>query len=244
MRIAGGIVAGSGAGAARTRTAAAGALVMAYLEPGEPPAVEGGAAAGSRPIQQVAARRRRAPGAHPCRDRAPSRHRGPVPDRRHLPRHPARALSARHRARASGSGRRAAAPDCAAHRHDQARPGPWRRQPQEHPARSRRARSSSMRSAPGTAIPPFDLAFCLNHLLLKCLWTPRGRARASLGCFDALAQSYLGRRRLGAAGRARGPRGRPAARAVPGPDRRQVAGRICDRRWPTRSGCAGSPAPS
>ena len=27
--------------------------------------------------------------------------------------------------------------------------------------------------------PAFDLAFCLNHLLLKCLWTPRGDARAS-----------------------------------------------------------------
>lgn len=38
--------------------------------------------------------------------------------------------------------------------------------------------------------PAFDLAFCLNHLLLKCLWTPRA-ARAFLACFDALAQRYL-----------------------------------------------------
>ena len=38
--------------------------------------------------------------------------------------------------------------------------------------------------------PAFDLAFCLNHLLLKCLWTPQARA-AFLECFDALAQSYL-----------------------------------------------------
>jgi 5-methylthioribose kinase len=38
--------------------------------------------------------------------------------------------------------------------------------------------------------PVFDLAFCLNHLLLKCLWTPRARA-GFLRCFDALAASYL-----------------------------------------------------
>jgi 5-methylthioribose kinase len=38
--------------------------------------------------------------------------------------------------------------------------------------------------------PAFDIAFCLNHLLLKCLWTPAARAQF-LSCFDALAQSYL-----------------------------------------------------
>jgi aminoglycoside phosphotransferase (APT) family kinase protein len=38
--------------------------------------------------------------------------------------------------------------------------------------------------------PAFDLAFCLNHLLLKCLWTPRARA-GFLHCFDALAATYL-----------------------------------------------------
>jgi aminoglycoside phosphotransferase (APT) family kinase protein len=38
--------------------------------------------------------------------------------------------------------------------------------------------------------PAFDLAFCLNHLLLKCLWTP-GAAAALLACFDALADAYL-----------------------------------------------------
>jgi aminoglycoside phosphotransferase (APT) family kinase protein len=37
--------------------------------------------------------------------------------------------------------------------------------------------------------PAFDLAFCLNHLLLKCLWTPSA-APAFLDCFDALASSY------------------------------------------------------
>jgi aminoglycoside phosphotransferase (APT) family kinase protein len=38
--------------------------------------------------------------------------------------------------------------------------------------------------------PAFDLAFCLNHLLLKCLWL-RSAAEKYLGCFDALAQAYL-----------------------------------------------------
>jgi aminoglycoside phosphotransferase (APT) family kinase protein len=38
--------------------------------------------------------------------------------------------------------------------------------------------------------PAFDLAFCLNHLLLKCLWTPRARD-GFLRCFDALAGEYL-----------------------------------------------------
>jgi len=38
--------------------------------------------------------------------------------------------------------------------------------------------------------PAFDLAFCLNHLLLKCLWVPSARDALLLG-FDALAQAYL-----------------------------------------------------
>ena len=38
--------------------------------------------------------------------------------------------------------------------------------------------------------PAFDLAFCLNHLLLKCLWTPASRD-GFLACFDALAEEYL-----------------------------------------------------
>ena len=40
--------------------------------------------------------------------------------------------------------------------------------------------------------PAFDLAFCLNHLLLKGLWVPGARF-AFLKCFDALASSYLER---------------------------------------------------
>ncbi len=38
--------------------------------------------------------------------------------------------------------------------------------------------------------PAFDLAFCLNHLLLKCLWQPPHRPKY-LECFDALAGAYL-----------------------------------------------------
>ena len=37
--------------------------------------------------------------------------------------------------------------------------------------------------------PAFDLAFCLNHLLLKCLWTPAATG-GFLACFDALAARY------------------------------------------------------
>lgn len=37
--------------------------------------------------------------------------------------------------------------------------------------------------------PAFDLAFCLNHLLLKCLWTPSATAGFLAG-FDALAAGY------------------------------------------------------
>jgi len=40
--------------------------------------------------------------------------------------------------------------------------------------------------------PAFDLAFCLNHLLLKCLWVPAARARF-LECFSSLSDSYLRR---------------------------------------------------
>lgn len=38
--------------------------------------------------------------------------------------------------------------------------------------------------------PAFDLAFCLNHLLLKCLWTPWAKS-GFLACFHAPADGYL-----------------------------------------------------
>ena len=55
--------------------------------------------------------------------------------------------------------------------------------------------------------PAFDLAFCLNHLLLKCLWTPRARD-GFLACFEAMADDLLRRRRLGAGGGAGSASGR------------------------------------
>ena len=38
--------------------------------------------------------------------------------------------------------------------------------------------------------PAFDLAFCLNHLLLKCLWNPAA-ANKFAACFEALTEAYL-----------------------------------------------------
>ena len=38
--------------------------------------------------------------------------------------------------------------------------------------------------------PAFDLAFCLNHLLLKCLWTPSA-AHGFLRCFEVLTTTYI-----------------------------------------------------
>ena len=38
--------------------------------------------------------------------------------------------------------------------------------------------------------PAFDQAFCLNHLLLKCVWVP-GAKEALLASFTALAKAYL-----------------------------------------------------
>jgi tRNA A-37 threonylcarbamoyl transferase component Bud32 len=38
--------------------------------------------------------------------------------------------------------------------------------------------------------PSFDLAFCLNHLLLKCIWTPTS-ADDFLSCYAALADAYM-----------------------------------------------------
>ncbi len=38
--------------------------------------------------------------------------------------------------------------------------------------------------------PAFDLAFCLNHLMLKCLWVPGARA-ALMESFHAMTAAYL-----------------------------------------------------
>jgi aminoglycoside phosphotransferase (APT) family kinase protein len=39
--------------------------------------------------------------------------------------------------------------------------------------------------------PAFDLAFCLNHLMLKCLWVPKAASRLMRG-FAILSDCYLG----------------------------------------------------
>lgn len=38
--------------------------------------------------------------------------------------------------------------------------------------------------------PAFDIAFCLNHFLLKCLWTPSAQD-GFLACFEAMTRAYL-----------------------------------------------------
>ena len=38
--------------------------------------------------------------------------------------------------------------------------------------------------------PAFDIAFCLNHLLLKCLWVPDASGRF-MACFDRMSLAYL-----------------------------------------------------
>ena len=38
--------------------------------------------------------------------------------------------------------------------------------------------------------PAFDLAFCLNHLLLKCIWRPRWTGKY-LACYGAMTEAYL-----------------------------------------------------
>ena len=38
--------------------------------------------------------------------------------------------------------------------------------------------------------PAFDLAFCLNHFLLKCIWIPNSVTKLIL-CFNAMTKAYL-----------------------------------------------------
>jgi aminoglycoside phosphotransferase (APT) family kinase protein len=58
--------------------------------------------------------------------------------------------------------------------------------------------------------PAFDLAFCLNHMLLKCLWRPQWRDEY-LACYDALGHAYIHGMELRGPGIAR-----RAARLLPG----------------------------
>ena len=38
--------------------------------------------------------------------------------------------------------------------------------------------------------PAFDLAFCLNHFLLKCIWVPNSATKLIL-CFNSMTKAYL-----------------------------------------------------
>ena len=77
--------------------------------------------------------------------------------------------------------------------------------------------------------PAFDLAFVLNHLLLKGAWQPQWRARY-VDAFDGAGGRVPRARRLGGAGELRSARGGAVARAHARAHRRQVAGRVSDRR--------------
>ena len=70
--------------------------------------------------------------------------------------------------------------------------------------------------------PAFDLAFCLNHLLLKTIWVPSVEADL-LVSFDALARCVSFGCRLGRGLESRAPRRHAAARLVAGSSRRQIS---------------------
>src|SRR6266480_4141681 len=134
-RSAGGRAAGHRAGRRRAR--------HAVPRPGAPPGMEGPAAQGAR---RCGLRLEGRPGARgdPQRDRQPGGDGPALRDRRHLLRHPPRALSGRHRGRAPGP-RGEFSGAAGAHRDHQAMPGARRRQPEEHPCRAARAGVSRCR---------------------------------------------------------------------------------------------------
>ena len=84
--------------------------------------------------------------------------------------------------------------------------------------------------------PAFDLAFCLNHLLLKCLWTPSADRRLSSPASTRSPRAYLAGVDWEPPRGAGSPRGRAL---LPGPvprqGRWQVAGRVHHRRGATRN---------
>ena len=89
--------------------------------------------------------------------------------------------------------------------------------------------------------PAFDIAFCLNHLLLKCLWN-RARHRGLPRQLRGLVAGLSGRRRLGAG---RGDSSSARRRCCPASSWR---GSTASRRSntsptrPTANGCAASAA--
>ena len=157
------------------------------------------------------------------------------PTDRDLLRHPPGALPARDRPRASRPGAGAGRPR-RHHPGQQARAGARRRQPEEHPARARRpgvprrrvrlvgrsgVRPRLLPQPPAAEVPVDAVRRRRLPRLLR-------RARRRLPR----------RRRLGSAARAGGPRGSPAARAVPRQGGWQVAGRVHHRRARQEPGAA------
>ena len=113
-----------------------------------------------------------------------------VPDRRDLPRDPARALPARDRAARIPTSRAASSALARAHRRHRARAGPRRRQPEEHPGRPATGRCSSTPSAPGTATRP-STSPSASTTCCSSACGRRRRPRGFLACFDALGAAYL-----------------------------------------------------
>ncbi len=77
--------------------------------------------------------------------------------------------------------------------------------------------------------PAFDLAFCLNHLLLKCLWN-RAAARRLIEAFERLAGGVSRGCELGVSGGGRGKNCAAACRPDAGARRREKPGGVPDCR--------------
>src|SRR5438132_1396867 len=198
----------------------------AVPRPGPPPGMERPAAQGTRRCGLRLEGRPLARG-DPQRDRQPERGGAALRERRHLLRHPPRALSGRHRGRAPGP-RGESAWLAGAHRDHQAVPGARRRQPEEHPRRAARAgvsrrrmrvvRRSGLRPRllpqPPASQMPVGAAGKKRVPELFC--RPAGR----------LPRAHVVRRSQVARGAHRGLAAGPAARQ----GRRQVPGGISHRR--------------
>ncbi len=205
--------------------AAAGMLAMSYLPP-QITRCGRACCATASPTRDFAASVGRDARAHPRRHRRRSVAGRGVSDRYDILRHPAGAVSDRDGTRASRPGR-PAGPAGRRDAREQAGAGAWRRQPKEHPDGPDGPVFLDAECA-WWGDPAFDLAFCLNHLLLKCLWVPG--ARAASWPASSHGRDLSGAGQLGGRGDPRGAGGRFVARAAAGPRRWQVARRVYHRR--------------
>ena len=205
----------------------AGAFAMAFLPPERYPVWKALLADGSGTAGDRGAGRRHA-GPDPRRHRRPARPRRALCDRRAVPRDSARAVPRHRGPRASGSG--AAPARAGGHdRRDQARAGPRRLQPQEHPdrpagtghprRRMRVVRRPGVRSRV-RAQPPAAEGGVAPAVAARL----RGDVRRAASTPTA---PHVG---VGAVAGARGAHRGAAAGIAARAHRRQVAGRIPDRR--------------